>query len=126
MMGCVLLCLVFWQGPVYSADTLLGQTTATVYALPAIQARRTPEPWFSKDKFLHFSASAALSGLCFHVYAARLQGDIETGSLFSVSLTGLIGFSKELYDESRGGTFSWKDLIWDGLGIAVGYFVFVR
>jgi len=124
-MGCAILCLVLWQGPGFSADSLFGQTT-TVYVLPAIHARRTSEPWFSKDKFLHFSASAALSGLCFHVYAARLQGDVERGGVFSVSLTGLIAFSKELYDESRGGTFSWKDLVWDGLGIAVGYFVFVR
>jgi len=117
--------LIVWQGYANPADALSGDTTVAC-VMSAVETQRMSDPWFSKDKFLHFSASAALSGLSFHVYAARLQGDLERGAVFSVSLTGLIAVSKELYDRNRTGTFSWKDLVWDGLGIAVGYLVFVR
>ena len=123
MMSTILACLVLQIMPIAAPDTAIYPLTMTMYAVPG---QRAQDPWFSRDKFLHFTASAGLTGLGYHVYAARLQGDPEQGAVFSVSLTGLIAFSKELYDRRRTGTFSWKDLFWDGLGIAVGYLVFIR
>jgi uncharacterized protein YfiM (DUF2279 family) len=118
--------MIFWAISGLSLDTPVSPFGMNECGAPVLQERGTSDPWFSRDKFLHFCGSAALSGLGYHVYATRLHGDTEQGGVFSVSLTGLIAFSKELYDQNRGGTFSWKDLIWDGFGIAVGYFVFVR
>ncbi len=122
----IFVCAVLWALPGIPSDipgNLSGTTVCTVFTM---QERIEGEPWFSRDKFLHFTASAALTGLSHHIYAARLHGDTRQAGIFSVSLTGLIAFSKELYDENRKGTFSWKDLFWDGLGIAVGYLVFIR
>jgi uncharacterized protein YfiM (DUF2279 family) len=83
------------------------------------------DPWFSGDKVLHFSASAAITGLTYHFYVNRLDRPEERGKVYSVSLTALVSIGKELYDKKKKGYFSWKDLFWDGLGLAVGYFVFV-
>lgn len=84
------------------------------------------DPWFSTDKILHFSASAAITGLTYHFYVNRLNRPEDRGEVYSVSLTALVGIGKELYDKRKKGYFSWKDLLWDGLGLAVGYFVFVH
>jgi uncharacterized protein YfiM (DUF2279 family) len=83
------------------------------------------DKWFSGDKLLHFSASAAITGLTYHFYVNRLNRPEDRGRVYSVSLTALVGIGKELYDKKKKGYFSWKDLVWDGLGLAVGYFVFV-
>ncbi|UCC12994.1 MAG: hypothetical protein JSW02_05565 [candidate division WOR-3 bacterium] len=122
----ILVYAALWTLPGISTDSPSTMARTTVYPMFAMEERIECEPWFSRDKFLHFTASAALIGLSHHIYAARLHGDTEQAGIFSVSLTGLIAFSKELYDENQKGTFSWKDLFWDGLGIAVGYFVFIR
>jgi uncharacterized protein YfiM (DUF2279 family) len=83
------------------------------------------DPWFSADKILHFSASAAITGLTYHFYVNRLNRPEDRGKVYSVSLTALVSIGKELYDTKKKGCFSWKDLLWDGLGLAAGYFVFV-
>lgn len=84
------------------------------------------DPWFSQDKLLHFSACAAISGLTYHFYVDRLNRDEDRGKVYSVSLTALFGLGKEIYDKKKKGYFSWKDLFWDGLGLAAGYFIFVH
>ncbi|UCG91051.1 MAG: hypothetical protein JSV97_08150 [candidate division WOR-3 bacterium] len=82
--------------------------------------------WFSQDKFLHFSVSAALPGLTYYLYASRLKGDEELGKVYSISITALFGIGKEIYDKKKKGYFSWKDLFWNGVGLAVGYLIFVH
>lgn len=84
------------------------------------------DPWFSQDKLLHFSTCAALSGLTYHIYVCRLKKDEKLGKVYSVSITALIGFGKEIYDKKKKRYFSWKDLFWDGVGLAVGYFAFIH
>jgi len=84
------------------------------------------DPWISQDKFLHFSACAAISGLTYHFYVCRLKRNENRGKVYSVSLTALIGIGKEIYDKKKKGHFSWKDLFWDGLGLATGYFIFIH
>lgn len=84
------------------------------------------DDWFGQDKFLHFSASASITGLTYHVYVCRLNGDEDRGEVYAVSLTAVLGLAKEIYDKKRKDQFSWKDLFWDGLGLAAGYFVFVH
>lgn len=101
-------------------------TGADVQSMANPQGKPSLDRWFSQDKFLHFSACAAISGLTYHVSLHRFEEDIHRGRVYSVSITALIGIGKELYDKKRKNHFSWKDLFWDGLGIGVGYLVFIR
>ena len=77
------------------------------------------DPWWGRDKALHFSVSAGLgaggyaaSALFFKPYAAR----VLSGAAFSLSL----GVAKEVYDATGAGDPSWKDLTWDLIGTGVG------
>jgi uncharacterized protein YfiM (DUF2279 family) len=88
--------------------------------------RPVADPWFSQDKFLHFYFSATITGLGYHVYADQLKRDDVEGRALSVSLTALVGLGKELYDKKKKNQFSWKDLAWDGLGIAAGFLLFIH
>jgi uncharacterized protein YfiM (DUF2279 family) len=84
------------------------------------------DSWFGQDKILHFSAGFAIPGLTYHFYTCRLNGDEQRGKVYAVSLTALLAFGKEFYDKKKKGHFSWKDLAWGGLGLAVGYFVMIH
>ncbi|MDH4211979.1 MAG: hypothetical protein OEV79_11090 [candidate division WOR-3 bacterium] len=84
------------------------------------------DSWFGEDKILHFSAGFAIPGLTYHFYVCRLDGDEQRGKVYAVSLTALLAFGKEFYDKKKKGHFSWKDLAWGGLGLAVGYFVLIN
>jgi uncharacterized protein YfiM (DUF2279 family) len=84
------------------------------------------DAWFSQDKFLHFGACAAIPGLTYHLYVCRLNRDEHRGKIYSVSLTALAGVGKEIYDKKKNGHFSWKDLVWDGMGLIVGYLLFIH
>jgi uncharacterized protein YfiM (DUF2279 family) len=82
------------------------------------------DPWLSQDKFLHFSVSAAITGISYRMNARTFDMELNTAKTVSVSFTTLIGIGKELFDKKTKGHFSWKDLLWDGAGIMVGYLVF--
>jgi uncharacterized protein YfiM (DUF2279 family) len=109
-------------------DTLLDSLLSEPKLNPA---RATPvalasDKWFAQDKLLHFYFSATIAGLSYHVYADQMKRDGDRGKIISVSLTALIGLGKELYDKKKKNQFSWKDLAWDGLGLAAGYLLFVQ
>lgn len=84
------------------------------------------DAWFSQDKFLHFSACASIVGLSYHTLVCRLEKDEDTGKIYAISLTAVIGLGKEIYDKKKKKHFSWKDLCWDGLGLTAGYFLFIH
>jgi len=114
---------------------LLGQEiTADVDTLEQVDSlvimpemrRQISDPWFGCDKMLHFSAGFAIPGLTYHFYVCRLERDEDRGKVYAVSLTALLALGKELYDKKRKGHFSWKDLTWSGLGLAVGYLMFIH
>lgn len=84
------------------------------------------DSWFGQDKILHFSAGFAIPGLTYHFYVCRLDGDEQRGKVYAVSLTALLAVGKEFYDKKKKGHFSWKDLAWGGLGLAVGYLVLIN
>jgi putative lipoprotein len=78
-----------------------------------------PDPWIAKDKALHFgvSASIAISGYGIGAYAfdARAHALLLGGGLAAGA-----GIVKESLDLAGYGTPSWKDVAWDGIGIATG------
>jgi uncharacterized protein YfiM (DUF2279 family) len=55
-----------------------------------------------------------------------LGKDEKKGKIYSISITALISIGKEIYDKKKKGHFSWKDLFWDGLGLTVGYLLFIH
>jgi len=90
--------------------------------LGASEARAAPpiDPFFGRDKALHFSLSAAIAaGSYGGVSLLGLHG--QTNRLVTAGTITLgIGYTKEVADAMGFGTPSWKDLVWDIFGTAVG------
>lgn len=80
------------------------------------------DPWFGRDKVLHFVASAAIQTVAHAVLRAngRAYGDASRGAAVA---TVSVGISKELWDRHRKRDFSFRDLVWDGIGGAAGAIV---
>jgi putative lipoprotein len=88
--------------------------------LAARQARAgDPDPWFGRDKALHFGASAVLASGGYGA-AALVSEDqrvrLAVGGGFAFSL----GVAKELWDLSGHGDASFRDLTWDAVGTVAG------
>ncbi len=95
-----------------------------VYSLISYSQYCYGDNYLGWDKFLHVVHSASIYGLSYHLYHCQLHNDREGSIVFSVSLTSLFGLSKELYDLKKKSFFSYKDLIADGVGIVIGFFLF--
>jgi len=96
--------------------------TALVMAIfgtaPPAQASND-DPWWGRDKALHFGVSAGLGASGYAVSSLVLESRLDrvaAGAAFSLTL----GAGKELYDLSGGGDASWKDFTWDVAGTSVG------
>ena len=77
------------------------------------------DPWFGRDKALHFGVSAALSVGGYAASSIWLDTRSEralAGGAFSITL----GAAKELWDLSGRGDPSWRDFTWDIVGTGVG------
>ncbi len=78
--------------------------------------RDTHDPWFGRDKWLHFAASAAVQGTAYAVFRqhARYTVAAERAGI----VTAAVGIGKELYDWRHPAHHdaSWRDLTWDGVG----------
>lgn len=78
--------------------------------------------WFAPDKAAHFVLSFFLTTATYTVARDHMERDraIQT----AVGVTAGLGIAKEIHDAmSAGGTFSAKDLVWDGLGIGLGVLI---
>lgn len=94
-------------------------------------ARADDDPWFGRDKALHFTASAAIAGGAYAI--AATQFDARTPPLLIGGGVALaVGAAKEGADALGLGTPSWKDFAWDvagtlvGLGVAWGLDLLIR
>jgi uncharacterized protein YfiM (DUF2279 family) len=97
------------------------------YLRSAEQAEQNEDPWFAMDKFLHVAASASITGLSYHVYHCQYHNPLDRSVYFSLSLAGASGIGKELYDiRIRKTHWSWKDIAADGVGMAIGYLLFIH
>ena len=93
-------------------------------ALCATLAARTAaasdeDPWFGRDKALHFGVSAVLAAGGYATSSIWLDKRSEralAGGAFSLTL----GAGKELWDLSGHGDPSWRDFTWDVIGTGVG------
>ncbi len=78
-----------------------------------------PDPWVAQDKALHFGASASIAvvgyGVGAHVFDTR-----GPALLCGAGASAFAGIVKESIDLAGYGVASWKDVAWDGIGIATG------
>jgi putative lipoprotein len=82
------------------------------------------DPWFGRDKLLHFEAAGSLA-LVGYSGAAMLSTDRAARAATGVALGLGAGVAKELWDLDGHGDASWRDLTWDAVGAATGVLVAV-
>jgi len=80
----------------------------------------TRDNWFGIDKIKHFFMSAFIESVSYSfLQAAHVQRRPAMAGAIGVSAA--IGVARELHDRrTPGNHFSYRDLTWDGLGIAAG------
>lgn len=78
--------------------------------------------WFGSDKAKHFAVSALVQGVS-HGLVRSTGSDYRTASGLAAVSTLSTGVGKELWDRSRGGYFSWKDVTADIAGGVSGAMV---
>lgn len=85
----------------------------------ALAAGPDPDPWFGRDKALHFGASATIAGSGYAI-GAPLFDCRGHALILGASLAAGAGITKELLDLTGLGDPSWRDLAWDGIGTVAG------
>lgn len=88
-------------------------------AMSSAAAAEEPDPWWGRDKALHFGVSAGLAAGGYAASTLVLDERWQratAGASFALSL----GAAKELYDAQGHGHASAKDFTWDVAGAAVG------
>jgi len=103
-----------------SKSRIAALTLLVAFARPAMAADR--DPWFGRDKALHFSASATLAMVGYGVGALKTP-DPLTRPAVGATLGLSAGIAKELLDLAGTGDPSWRDLTWDVVGTATGVLV---
>lgn len=103
------------SGLLMAADT--GKTSqAQPAAAESASLVVAQDRWLSEDKFKHFGFSYAIT-----VGAAagvRTIADDDTSIIAGVVIGLAAGIAKEIYDDRRDGSLSWRDLVWDVAGVA--------
>ena len=114
---------------VESSDSLVVPASLSfegVRVEPVVSSR-CRDRWLAEDKFHHFAYSLGITGLSYHAYHCQLHNQNPGARYFAVSVASVAGIGKELYDTFLGKTgFSYRDLIADAAGVAVGVLVFTR
>ncbi len=96
-----------------SADTT-GPRVRERFPHP-LSAQAADDHWLAVDKAQHF---AMAYGSAMFGYGMLRSADVSHTDAQAAALAGslALGIGKELFDRSRGGAFSFKDLAWDALG----------
>jgi len=116
----VLLCFfIFWN------------TVVIVYALDKQKSHRTEkkvkkveDKWLAWDKAGHFLISGFLAGSSYSIYHQSFNNDRESSIYFASIFSLSIGVGKEISDMKKPkDKFSYKDVIFDVLGISAGILI---
>lgn len=107
----------------HTANTHQSDSTLTVNKLLIEDCR---DAWVAHDKFLHCATSTALSGFTYYYMVTHGDKSAEKAQVYALSFTACVGITKEIYDGKKKGCFSWKDLLWNGVGLTVSFFAFMR
>jgi uncharacterized protein YfiM (DUF2279 family) len=108
--------------PAQRAPTDLRHETPHASLDEPLVALREVDPWLGSDKFRHFLLSYAVTAFTFaSLRSGGLRGDDAlAGGMAAAAVAGL---GKEVHDRRRGGLFSGRDLVADGVGIMTAYFL---
>ena len=80
------------------------------------------DPWFGRDKALHFGVSTLLASGGYGATTLLSDGTaIRLAGGAGLALSA--GIAKEVYDRYSGGDASLRDLTWDAVGTATGLVV---
>jgi putative lipoprotein len=102
----------------------LGLAALTVTMILSVSPAHAddPDPWFGRDKALHFGATAVLASGGYGG-AALATEDRRVRVAVGAGLSLAASAAKELWDLSGHGDASWRDLTWDVAGTATGLVV---
>lgn len=81
-----------------------------------VSAQRFEDRWYGEDKVRHLGASAAITAIGYG--GSRVVFGVDESIGVAIGVAAVAGLLRELHD----GRFSYKDLVWDAVGIAAGYF----
>jgi len=82
------------------------------------------DKWLGWDKFGHFFISGFLAGASYSIYHKSFNNDRESSVYFASIFTLSLGIGKEVNDSKKPqNKFSYKDLIFDLLGISAGLLI---
>jgi putative lipoprotein len=105
--------------------SLLVSLTTTLADPQVVRAESAnADPWFGRDKLLHFAASGSLAVIGY-ANASMLTEDRPVRIGAGAALAVGAGVAKELWDLDGHGDASWRDLSWDFIGAATGLLVSV-
>jgi len=77
------------------------------------------DPWFGRDKALHFAASASLATVAY-AGTSLVTDDRPTRIVAAATVALAAGVLKEVWDLTGHGDASWRDLTWDVVGTTTG------
>ena len=80
------------------------------------------DPWFGRDKALHFAASASLATVAY-AGASLVTDDRPTRIVAAATVALAAGVIKEVWDLTGHGDASWRDLTWDVVGTTTGVLI---
>lgn len=88
-------------------------------AILALSLPFAADGWFGADKMKHFFMSAFIQSIAYS--SVRAAGASHDGAFVSATAaTAGFGLGREIYDGRVKRAFSYKDLVWDGAGLAAG------
>ena len=83
------------------------------------------DPWLGKDKLDHLLASAFIAGMSYMFFRDGQNISDEKAMIWSAGVSISIGIAKEIRDKiSKKGMASFKDLLWDLLGVGIGILIY--
>jgi putative lipoprotein len=85
----------------------------------AYAQQQDTDPWFGRDKALHFAASASIA-VVVYAGASFKTDDRPTRVAAAVTFALAAGLAKETWDLAGHGDASWRDLTWDVIGTTTG------
>ncbi len=77
----------------------------------------SPDPMFGPDKIKHAAGSFIIFSSAYTL--SDSPWDCR-GIASAAGITVSAGLLKEIYDWKTKGKFSWRDIFWDGVGLAAG------
>jgi len=103
--------------------SLLTPLTMMLAGAPVARAdSANADPWFGRDKLIHFSAAGSLA-VVGYANASMLTENRPLRAGAGAALAVGAGVAKELWDLDGHGDASWRDLSWDLIGAATGVLV---